>query len=92
MAGGDAIVVAAAEDGVAEELDCAAHAAHDLPHRAELAEATGNVALDVLELQLDRTGVERQRPVEVIVTAHGRHFLALCLEETLANAVVPHNV
>ena len=66
-----------------------AHAAHDLADRVELAELAGDVALDVLELQLHFAGIERQRPVEVVVAVHRRHFLALGLEEALANVVVP---
>ncbi|MNE37517.1 hypothetical protein D3C80_1313720 [compost metagenome] len=66
-----------------------AHAPHDLADRVELAELAGDVALDVLEFQLHFAGVERQRPVEVIVAIDRRHFLALGLEESLANAVVP---
>jgi hypothetical protein len=67
----------------------AAHAAHDLPDRVELAELAGDVALDVLELRLHRAGVERQRAIQVVVAVHGGHGLALGLEEALADVVVP---
>src|SRR3546814_3982089 len=50
---------------------------------------TGDVAFDVLEFQLHFAGIEGQWPVEVVVAVHGRHFLALGLEETLADAFVP---
>ncbi len=66
-----------------------AHAPHDLPDRVELAELAGDVALDVLEFQFHLAGVEGQRPVEVVVAVHRRHFLALGLEEALADVVVP---
>ena len=66
-----------------------AHAPHDLPDRVELTQLPGDVTLNVLEFQLHRVGVERQRPVVVVSAIHGRHLLALGLEETLANTVVP---
>ncbi|MCY1293487.1 hypothetical protein D9M70_427480 [compost metagenome] len=66
-----------------------AHAPHDLPHRVELAQVAGDVALDVLEFQLLLRGVEGQRPALVIRAVHLGHGLALVLEEALADAVVP---
>jgi len=59
------------------------------PTGLELAEAAGDVALDVLELQLHRARIERQRPVQVVIAVYRGHCLALGLEEALANVVVP---
>ena len=66
-----------------------AHAAHDLPHRVELAQLAGDVALDVLEFQLHRARIERQWPPLVIGAVHRRHFLALGLEKAFADVLVP---
>ncbi|MNJ60885.1 hypothetical protein D3C77_566480 [compost metagenome] len=48
----------------------AAHAPHDLPDRAELAELTGDVPLDFLELALLGLGIEGQRPGVVVAAVH----------------------
>ena len=66
-----------------------AHAPHDLPDRVELAELTGDVALDVLEFQFLRGGIEGQRPTQVVVAIDGRRLLALGLEKAVTDAVVP---
>ncbi len=67
----------------------AAHALHDLPDRVELAQLANDVALDALELGLDRAGVERQRTRLVVGTINRRRLLALGLEKALADVVVP---
>jgi len=66
-----------------------AHAPHDLPDRVELAKLAGDVAFDVLELEFDLARIETQRPIEVVVAIHRRHFLALGLEKALADVLVP---
>ncbi|MNY06848.1 hypothetical protein D3C86_1396230 [compost metagenome] len=67
----------------------AAHAPHDLPDRVELTKLAGDIALDVLELELFRAGVEAQRPAQVVSQIDRRQRLALGLEKTVANALVP---
>ncbi len=66
-----------------------AHAPHDLPDRVELAELTGDVALDVLEFLLLRTGVEGQRTAFVVGAVDLGQLAALGGEERLAGRVVP---
>src|SRR5690606_40480584 len=66
-----------------------AHAPHNLPDRVELAELAGDVTLDVLKFQPFGSRIEGQRPAQVIVAVHRRGLLALGLEKTVANAVIP---
>ncbi|MNQ59682.1 hypothetical protein D3C85_739410 [compost metagenome] len=66
-----------------------AHAPHDLPDRAELAELAGDVALDLLELLLLVVGIEGQRAALVVGPIHCRQLVPASLEEALADAVIP---
>src|SRR5690606_8952087 len=65
------------------------HAAHDLPHRAELAQLAGDVPLDLLELALLGLGVEGQRAGVVVAAVHLRQLPATGGQEGLADGFVP---
>jgi len=67
----------------------ATHAPHDLPDRIELAKLARDVALDILEFLLLRTGVVGQRSRLVISAVHRRQLAPAGREKCLTNTVVP---
>src|SRR5690606_14597170 len=67
----------------------AAHTPHDLAHRVEGAELTGDIAFYVLK-QLKALGrVEGHRAALVIIRADIREHLAAIAVELIADAVIP---
>lgn len=66
-----------------------AHAPHDLPDRAELAELAGDIPLDALKLLLFRHRIEGQGATLVIAPVHRRQLATIGGEEALAHFVVP---
>ena len=66
-----------------------AHAPHDLPDRVELAQLTGDVAFDVLELFLLGAGIKAKRTAFVVSAVDLRQLTGASGKKTLANAVVP---